>query len=65
MNFAVDAGLIASNPAIGVRKVKAKTQGFATWTEQDIALFESKHPLGSRARTRIGASALQAKDDPM
>ena len=30
--------------------MKIKTDGYRTWSEQDIAAFEASHPIGSRAR---------------
>jgi hypothetical protein len=30
-----------------------KTQGFRTWTEEDIAAFEATHPIGTRARLAL------------
>lgn len=50
LDFAVDIELIATNPARGLKGFKVKTTGFATWSEDDIAAFEQKHPIGTRAR---------------
>jgi integrase len=50
LQFGVDINLISANPAVGVKRVKIKTSGYRTWTEEDIAAFEAKHPIGSRAR---------------
>jgi len=50
MRHAVTSGLCADDPTIGVRAPKFRSAGFYTWTEQDIAAFEAKHPIGSRAR---------------
>jgi hypothetical protein len=38
------------NPVAGVSAPKAKGDGFQTWTEVQIAVFEARHPIGSRAR---------------
>jgi integrase len=54
MQFAVDSGVRPDNPAIGVKRVKIKTDGYRTWTEDDIAAFEARHPVGSRARLALG-----------
>ena len=50
MRHAVTVGLRADDPTVGVRGPKFRSGGFYTWTEEDIAAFEAKHPIGSRAR---------------
>ena len=51
MQYAVSAGLCASDPTQGVKLPKMKkTDGFYTWREQDIAEFEAAHPIGTKAR---------------
>ena len=50
MSFAVELGMRADNPTLGVKLPKIKTIGFRTWREEDIAAFEAKHPVGSQAR---------------
>ena len=42
--------MIDNNPAIGVKKYKASGDGFHSWTEAEIAQFEERHPIGTRAR---------------
>ena len=53
MRHAVTSGLCAEDPTVGVRAPKFRSAGFYTWTEQDISAFESKHPVGSRARLAL------------
>jgi hypothetical protein len=50
MRHAVLVGLRVDDPTVGVRAPKFKSAGFYTWTEVDIAAFETKHPIGSTAR---------------
>jgi len=50
LGYAVDIDMIDSNPAIGIKKYKASGDGFHSWTEDEIARFEERHPVGSRAR---------------
>jgi integrase len=38
------------DPTKGVRSAKIKTDGYATWSDEHIAAFEARHPVGSRAR---------------
>ena len=53
MRHAVLVGLRADDPTTGVRAPKFKSTGFYTWTEADIAAFETRHPIGSRARLAL------------
>lgn len=50
MQFAVVNGLRRDDPTVGVKSVRNRSDGFYTWTEADIAAFEAKHAIGSRAR---------------
>lgn len=45
--------LRADDPTQGVKPPKIKTAGYRTWTETDIAAFEAKHDVGSRARLAL------------
>lgn len=51
--WGVDSGLIDHDPARHVKKIQTKTDGFAPWTEEDIAAYEAKHPLGTMARLAL------------
>lgn len=53
LRFAVENGWRRDDPASTVRKVRAKSEGFATWTESDIAAFETKWPQGTRQRLAL------------
>jgi len=53
MGYAITVGLRADNPAAGVRSPKLRSGGFYTWTEEDIAHFEAKHPVGTRGRLAL------------
>lgn len=50
MNFAIRQGFVATNPVLATRPYKVETDGFHTWTEEEIALFEAKHAIGTKAR---------------
>jgi integrase len=51
MAYSVSVGLRADDPSIGLKvSTKLRPGGLYTWTESDIAAFEAKHPIGSRAR---------------
>jgi integrase len=50
LQFAVEIGFLSHNPAVHVKRVKIRTDGYRTWTEEDISAFEERHPIGTRAR---------------
>jgi integrase len=50
LSYAVSVGMIASNPATGVRKYRSRSEGFHSWSEDEIAQFEKRHEMGARAR---------------
>ena len=50
MKFALDDEWIETDPTIGVRKVRVRSEGFHSWTEEEIATYEQRHPVGTRAR---------------
>lgn len=53
MRFAVETGMRRDDPTAGVRRVKVRTEGFHAWTEEEIAAFEAKWPLGTRERLAL------------
>jgi len=53
MAYAIKAGIRDDDPTIGVRHAKIRTAGYDTWTEEDIAAFEARHPIGSKARLAL------------
>lgn len=49
--WAKGAGHVTTNPAAGVEyPAKPKSQGFPVWTEDDLARYEARWPLGSKER---------------
>jgi integrase len=50
MKHAIEIGLRADDPTREVRAIRIKTDGFHSWTDDEIAQFERHHPIGSRAR---------------
>jgi integrase len=52
--WAVDADLVRNNPTAGIKNLKRpKTGGFRQWTEEDIASFRQKWPVGTRERLAL------------
>ena len=50
MNFAIRQGIVATNPILATRPYRIESDGFHTWTEDEIARFERQHPVGTKAR---------------
>jgi len=49
LNFAVDIGMIPANPMVGMKGYKSEGEGYHDWTEEEIAQFIARHPLGTKA----------------
>jgi integrase len=52
LGYAVSIDMIQVNPSLGVKRYKAKGEGYH-WTEGEIKQFEAHHPIGSRARLAL------------
>jgi integrase len=48
--LAIEDGIRDDDPTIGIKRPKLSADGWHTWTEDEIATFEAKHPIGSKAR---------------
>jgi integrase len=49
--WAAEAQLIKSDPTLGIKSPKQKkTDGFVAWTEDDVAAYERRWPIGTRQR---------------
>jgi integrase len=53
IQFGIKVGMLKIDPTMGVKNTKAKTDGFRTWDESDIAKFEVRHPIGSKERLAL------------
>src|SRR5262249_2970061 len=54
LNYAVEIGMIASKPTLRVKSYRSpNSEGYHTWSEDEIAQFEARHPLGSKARLAL------------
>jgi integrase len=53
MAFAVEEKWRSDDPTIGIKRIKNKSDGFHTWDENEIAVFEARHPVGSKARLAL------------
>ena len=50
LNYAVEIGMIARNPALGVKGYASRGEGFHTWSEAEVAQFEAAYPIGTKER---------------
>jgi integrase len=51
--FAIEYRLGMKNPAKDVRYLKGNSEGFHSWSEDEVARFEAHHPVGSTARLAL------------
>jgi integrase len=53
--WALDAGHIKADPTLGIKNpTLPKTDGFPEWTEDDVARYEARWPIGTRERVWLG-----------
>ena len=50
MTFAVERGWRNDNPTLHIKPLKRRSDGFMTWSEEDIAKFEQRWELGTKER---------------
>jgi integrase len=54
LNYAVEIGTIASNPALRVKSYRShSSEGYHTWSEDEIAKYEAYHAIGTKARLAL------------
>ena len=52
--WAVKAQHITIDPTVGRTVAKPKTKGFPVWTEDELAQYEARWPIGTRERVMFG-----------
>src|SRR3546814_16552518 len=45
--------MATTNPVIATKPYKIDSDGFHTWTEDEIAAYEKRHPIGTTARLAL------------
>jgi site-specific recombinase XerD len=53
MDYAVSHGMRSDNPVVAAKKVKIKTTGHRTWTEDDITKFRKRWPESAPQRVAM------------
>lgn len=51
--FAVDSGWMEKSPVEGITAERPKTDGFHTWTVEEVARYQARHPVGTQARLAL------------
>ncbi len=51
--WALEAGYVTTNPTDGVKVVAVETEGFAVWTDADVAAYRARWPLGRHQRVGL------------
>lgn len=51
--WATESGHVAEDPTIGIKSSAPKTAGFHSWTDDEIAAFEARWPIGTRERLAL------------
>ncbi len=56
--WAVDAGHVRTDPTLGVKNpARPKGGGFPVWTEEDVAQYEARWPIGTKERVWLDVLA--------
>jgi hypothetical protein len=53
LGWCVERRLMKSNPTLGIRIRLPKSDGFHTWSEHEIAAFETHHSIGTKSRLAL------------
>jgi integrase len=51
--WAVEQSKLRFNPAREIRKVRYASEGFHTWTVEEVRQFEACHPIGTKSRLAL------------
>jgi integrase len=50
MRHCIDLGMLKQDPTFGIKLRAIKSDGHPTWTDAEIATFEARYPISSKAR---------------
>lgn len=53
VRYSIEVGLRSDDPTTSIRMAKLAPGGHHGWTEEDIAAFEARHPVGTKARLAL------------
>jgi integrase len=61
IKWCLDRKLMRDDPTFGIRVKVPKSDGFHTWSEDEIAAFEARHPIGSKPRLALALGLYTAQ----
>lgn len=53
MQFAIRQNMATTNPVAATKPYKVDSEGFHTWSEEEISRYEERHPIGTKARLAL------------
>jgi hypothetical protein len=53
LRYCISISLIENDPALGVEAPKLHSEGIHTWSDEEIAQYRQRHPLGTKARLAL------------
>jgi integrase len=59
--WCLDRKLIRNDPTFGIKLKMPKSDGHACWTEDEIAMFETHYPIGSKPRLAFALGLFTAQ----
>jgi integrase len=51
--WAAGAELVAADPAVSVKFIVPRTEGYHAWTDEEVSRFETKWPIGTKERLAL------------
>lgn len=65
LKYAVDLEWIAVNPTDNIARMTSKSDGHHSWTDEEVAQFQARHPIGTKAglALALGLYTAQRKGD--
>jgi integrase len=61
MRYCVEHELVREDPTLGIKLKMVKSDGHHTWSEEEVAQFESFYPVGSKARLALALGLYTAQ----
>jgi hypothetical protein len=61
VRYAIKADLLDDDPTLGIRLRRMSGDGYHTWSEDEIAVFEAHHAIGSRERLAMALGLYTAQ----
>jgi len=61
IKWCLERKLVRNDPTLGIRVKMPKSDGYHTWTEDEIAAFEARHPIGWKPRLALALGPYTAQ----